>query len=80
METGVEAVRLAIAGFIIPFIFVYHPDILIIDGFTITVSSGRSPVSWLATWMIGTALAGFDKIAASVMGKRRSPCLPRLQS
>jgi len=61
METGVEAVRLAIAGFIIPFIFVYHPDILIIDGFTVTGLIWSLACFMLATWMIGTALAGFDK-------------------
>lgn len=61
METGVEAVRLAIAGFIIPFIFVYHPDILIIDGFTVTGLVWSLACFMLATWMIGTALARFDK-------------------
>ena len=30
METGWAAVRLSAAGFIIPFVFVYHPDILLI--------------------------------------------------
>ncbi|MCK5745604.1 MAG: hypothetical protein KAH44_05290, partial [Oricola sp.] len=53
--------RLAIAGFIIPFIFVYHPDILIIDGFTVTGLVWSLACFMLATWMIGTALARFDK-------------------
>ena len=35
IETGVVAVRLAIAGFLIPFIFVYHPSIVLVEtGFT----------------------------------------------
>ncbi|MCI5076967.1 TRAP transporter fused permease subunit [Oricola sp.] len=61
METGIEAVRLAIAGFIIPFIFVYHPDILIIDGFTPVGLAWSLACFLLATWMIGTALAGFER-------------------
>lgn len=61
METGIEAVRLAIAGFIIPFIFVYHPDILIIDGFTFAGLIWSLACFLLATWMIATALAGFER-------------------
>ncbi|MFZ2099954.1 MAG: TRAP transporter large permease subunit, partial [Oricola sp.] len=61
METGIEAVRLAIAGFIIPFIFVYHPDILIIDGFTVGGLAWSLACFLVATWMIATALAGFER-------------------
>lgn len=61
METGIEAVRLAIAGFIIPYIFVYHPDILIIDGFTIGGLVWSLASFLFATWMIATALAGFER-------------------
>ena len=32
METGLQATRLAIAGFIIPYMFVFHPDILLVVG------------------------------------------------
>ena len=31
IETGLVAVRLAIAGFLIPFIFVYHPSIVLVE-------------------------------------------------
>ncbi len=35
METGLVAVRLAIAGFLIPFVFVYHSSIVLVEpGFT----------------------------------------------
>jgi TRAP transporter 4TM/12TM fusion protein len=61
METGFEAVRLAIAGFIIPFLFVYHPDILIINGFTIGGLAWSVGSFVLATWMIATGLAGFER-------------------
>ena len=60
METSLEAVRLAIAGFLIPFIFVYYPDILIIDGYTI-LGLARAIICFvLGTWMMATALAGFE--------------------
>jgi TRAP transporter 4TM/12TM fusion protein len=35
IETGVVAVRLAIAGFLIPFIFIYHPAVVLIEGFAV---------------------------------------------
>ena len=61
METGFEAVRLSIAGFIIPFAFVYRPDILIIEGFTALGLIVAIIGFLLATWMIVTGLAGFEK-------------------
>jgi TRAP transporter 4TM/12TM fusion protein len=60
METGVEAVRLSIAGFIIPFVFIYHPDILIIDGFSYAGLSWGIAAFVLATWLIVTGLARFE--------------------
>lgn len=60
METGIEAVRLAIAGFIIPFIFVFHPDILIIDGFTFAGLAWSIGCFVLGTWMIVTGMARFE--------------------
>lgn len=60
METGVEATRLAIAGFIIPFIFVYHQDILIIEGFDPLALAWILAAFAVATWLIATGLAGFE--------------------
>lgn len=61
METGFEAVRLAIAGFIIPFIFVYHQDVLIIiDGFKLNGLLWAVFVFVISSWLIGTGLSGFD--------------------
>jgi TRAP transporter 4TM/12TM fusion protein len=60
METGWEALRLSLAGFIIPFIFVLHPDILIIEGFTAGGLIWAFAVFFAGTWMIATALARFD--------------------
>ena len=60
METAFEAVRLSIAGFIIPFVFVYNPEILIIDGFTITGLIWSIVSFVLATWLIATGLARYE--------------------
>jgi TRAP transporter 4TM/12TM fusion protein len=61
METGIEAVRLSIAGFIIPFAFVYRPDILIINGFSIAGLFVAITGFLLATWMIVTGLAKYEQ-------------------
>jgi TRAP transporter 4TM/12TM fusion protein len=60
METAFEAVRLSIAGFIIPFVFVYQPDILIIDGFTIGGLAWSIIGFLFATWLIATGLARYE--------------------
>ncbi len=61
METGFEAVRLSIAGFIIPFVFVYHQDLLlIVDDFSITGLFWALAAFALGIWCIATALCGYE--------------------
>ena len=60
MATGVEAFRLALAGFVIPFLFVFHPDILLIEGFTLPGLLWAFAIFGFATWMTATALPRFD--------------------
>lgn len=60
MATGFEATRLAIAGFLIPFAFVYHPELVLIEGFGIIGLGWALLAFLLATWSIATALAGFE--------------------
>jgi TRAP transporter 4TM/12TM fusion protein len=61
METGFEAVRLAVAGFIIPFIFVYHQDVLIIvEDFEISGLIWALIAFLFSTWSIATGLSGYD--------------------
>ena len=61
METGFEAVRLALAGFIIPFIFVYHQDVLIIiDDFSMIGLIWALVAFAISTWSLSTGLSGFD--------------------
>jgi TRAP transporter 4TM/12TM fusion protein len=60
METGLEATRLSVAGFIIPFVFVYHPDILIIEGVNPFLFAWALVAFAIAGWSIASALSGFD--------------------
>lgn len=57
MKTGLNATKLAIAAFLVPYIFVFNPQMLLID------------VQLLpAIWMIITALIGITSVSAGVMG------------
>jgi TRAP transporter 4TM/12TM fusion protein len=56
--TGIEAFRLGIAGFLVPFAFVYHPELLLKGDWTqIVLTSGLAAVSAiaLASAMVGHA-------------------------
>ncbi len=57
MRTGVQAARLAIAAFIIPYIFVYSPGLLLID---------VTPMQVL--FIVATALMGIISVAAALTG------------
>jgi TRAP transporter 4TM/12TM fusion protein len=58
MKTGVQAVKLAIAGFIVPFMFIYSPGLLLVN---ITVLSGlRICVgACLGVLLIASAVEGY---------------------
>ena len=58
MRTGFAAVKLAIAGFIVPFMFVYSPQLMLIDtsfleGVRVTVGA------CIGVFMIGVAVEGY---------------------
>ena len=58
MKTGLQAMKLAVAGFIVPFIFVFAPSIMLIDttfwgGVIVTVTSV------IGVLMLGVAVEGF---------------------
>lgn len=56
-ETGFQAVKLALAGFIIPYIFVYNPEMLLIN------------TTWYhAIFYITTALIGISALAFGAVG------------
>ncbi|MCT4607283.1 MAG: TRAP transporter permease [Marinisporobacter sp.] len=57
MRTGVQAARLAIAAFLIPYIFVYSPQLLLIDVSIVQV-----------IFIVITALIGIVSVAAALTG------------
>src|SRR5699024_1816579 len=57
IRTGVNATKLAIAAFIIPYMFVFQPQLLMIDITFIGI-----------TWIIITAIAGMIAIGAGLIG------------
>ncbi len=58
MKTGFAAVKLAIAGFIVPFMFVYSPQLLLID--TTFLEGLRVAVgACIGVFMIGVATEGY---------------------
>ena len=75
METGWAAARLAAPGFIIPFVFVYHPDVLLI-----TENASVGGVVWacaafaVSTWGLVTGLVGWDGRPLRLLAARRAAC------
>ena len=62
IETGVVAVRLAIAGFLIPFIFVYHPSVVLLEeGFSYVGLVWGVGAFIFSTAAIATSLGGFSR-------------------
>jgi TRAP-type uncharacterized transport system fused permease subunit len=58
MKTGFAAVKLAIAGFIVPFMFVYSPQLLLID--TGWLEGARVAAgACIGVFMIGVAVEGY---------------------
>ncbi|PRO64861.1 TRAP transporter permease [Alkalicoccus urumqiensis] len=57
MRAGVNAFKLAIAAFIIPYIFVFEPQLLLVDADVLTV-----------TLLIITSLLGMSAVSGAVMG------------
>jgi TRAP transporter 4TM/12TM fusion protein len=57
IKTGIESSKLAIAAFIIPYMFVFSPELLMID------------TTWYSTiWIVFTAFTGMIAIGAGVVG------------
>jgi len=67
METGFVASRLSVAGFIIPYLFVFHPDLLLITGdFSLKGLVWVIFIFAVATWGIATGLGGWEGIKLSL--------------
>ena len=57
METGFTACRLAITAFIAPFLFIYYPELLLLEGLGVDVG-----------YRLGVCLAGIYFVAMAAMG------------
>ena len=70
MRTGFNALRLSIAGFIIPYLFVYNPAMLMIDTTDIAVNATEFalPPIWEIISITVTAIIGIIGLSASAEG------------
>ncbi len=69
MRTAFVALRLALVGFIIPFIFVYEPSLLLIGDFD-PLGFARVCVSLtLAIWLLNTGIEGFAKARLGLLSR-----------
>ncbi|WP_203363599.1 TRAP transporter permease [Bacillus sp. REN10] len=57
IRTGIQSAKLAIAAFIIPYVFVLSPQLLMIE-----------TTPWQLVWVIFTALSGMVAIGAGIIG------------
>ena len=66
METALEAMRIALAGFIIPFFFIFNPSITLVEGFTVPIFVWACLRLGLAVWLFSTGLIGYEKRALPI--------------
>ena len=67
MSTGVAAFRFALVGFTLPYIFVYRPQLLMLDP-----SGGQATLGSLA-FPLAMAILGVTSFAAAIAGQFRHP-------
>jgi TRAP transporter 4TM/12TM fusion protein len=61
VRTGLLALRLSMAGFIVPFVFVYEPSLLLVlDDFSFLAFVWVATRLVFAIWLLNTAFSGFD--------------------
>ena len=70
MKTGWQSLRLALAGFIVPFMFVYNPNMLMIDVTDAAVTARTFPLPeiWVIVSVVVTATIGVLGLSAAVEG------------
>ncbi|MDA7977775.1 MAG: TRAP transporter fused permease subunit [Pirellulales bacterium] len=69
MPTAFAAFRFALVGFTLPYMFVYRPELLLLD-------TPDFPLTWNgAVWSISIALAGVFSLAVGLAGFLRGPLL-----
>jgi TRAP transporter 4TM/12TM fusion protein len=65
MTTGVNAIKIAVVGFIIPFILIYYPSISLVLHFDWTQFIWIMVRMPIAVWLIATAFIGCDQVPLS---------------
>lgn len=70
MKTGFAALKLALAGFIIPYLFVYNPAMLMIDTTNVAVNAKEFPMAPITSIIIITitAIVGIIALSAAAEG------------
>ena len=62
MQTGFTACRLAITAFIVPYLFVYYPELLLLQG-----------TFWTVAYRLAVSCAGIALLSMATMGFGRAP-------
>jgi TRAP-type uncharacterized transport system fused permease subunit len=65
LQTGIMAVRLGAAKFVVPFIFAYNPTLLLIEVFEPVTFALVLARTVLAFFLFATVMAGFHRTALS---------------
>ena len=82
MKTGFQSLKLALAGFIVPFMFVYNPNMMMIDvsNAAVTATSFPLPPWWTIASVSITSIVGVLSLSAAVEGyfKTHLPAWQRL--
>lgn len=70
MKTGFQSLRLALAGFIVPFMFIYNPTMLMIDptGLAVTAKEFPLPPVLDIITVVFTSITGVIGLSAAVEG------------
>lgn len=70
MKTGFQSLKLALAGFIVPFMFVYNPNMMMIDVANAAVTAKDFPLPhwWTIISVISTSVVGVLSLSAAVEG------------
>ena len=81
MKTGFQSLKLALAGFIVPFMFVYNPAMLMLDTTDTLVTSKEFPLPslWVIASVTVTAIIGIIALSAAVEGYFKSQLNPLMR-
>lgn len=60
MATGFTACRVALVGFVVPFVFVYNPELILVEGFEPASLAWTCVCLAVSIWMLVTGVAGHD--------------------